>query len=100
LTADGGLYDGKAEVLTLRQNIVLKSTTGFEVHLSEAVVDVHTSNVVSEKPVRVIMQQGIINANRMEVVDSGDSIRFGGGVTMTMTSSGQVMHLDGKMGVP
>jgi lipopolysaccharide export system protein LptC len=100
LTADGGLYDSKAEMLTLRQNIVFKSTTGFEVYLSEAVVDVHTSNVVSEKPVRVIMQQGIINANRMEVVDSGDSIRFGGGVTMTVTSNSQVMHLDGKMGVP
>ena len=100
VTADGGIYDSKAEMLTLRQNIIFKSTTGFEVHLSEAVVDVHTSNVVSEKPVRVIMQQGIINANRMEVVDSGDSIRFGGGVTMTVTSNSQVMHLDGKMGVP
>lgn len=100
VTADGGMYDSKAEMLTLRQNIIFKSTTGFEVHLSEAVVDVHTSNVVSEKPVRVIMQQGIINANRMEVVDSGDSIRFGGGVTMTVTSNSQVMHLDGKMGVP
>jgi lipopolysaccharide export system protein LptC len=100
VTADGGIYDSKGEVLTLRQNIIFKSTTGFEVRLSEAVVDVHTSNVVSEKPVRVIMQQGIINANRMEVVDSGASIRFGGGVTMTVTSSSQVMHLDGKMGLP
>jgi lipopolysaccharide export system protein LptC len=100
VTADAGIYDSKAEMLTLRQNIIFKSTTGFEVHLSEATVDVHSSNVVSERPVRVIMQQGIINANRMEVVDSGDSIRFGGGVTMTMTSNSQVMHLDGKMGVP
>jgi lipopolysaccharide export system protein LptC len=100
LTADGGLYDNKTEVLTLQQNIVLKSTSGFEVYLSEAVVDVHTSNVISEKPVRVKMQQGTINANRMEVVDSGDLIRFGGGVTMTMKSGGQAMHLDGRMGVP
>jgi lipopolysaccharide export system protein LptC len=100
VTADGGVYDSKAEMLTLRQNIIFKSTTGFDVYLNEAVVDVHTSNVVSEKPVRVIMQQGIINANRMEVVDSGASIRFGGGVTMTVTSNSQVMHLDGKMGVP
>jgi lipopolysaccharide export system protein LptC len=100
VTADSGLYDSKAEMMTLRQNVIFKSTTGFQVFLSEAVVDVRSSNVVSEKPVRVIMQQGIINANRMEVVDSGDSIRFGGGVTMTVTSNSQVMHLDGKMGVP
>jgi lipopolysaccharide export system protein LptC len=100
LTADTGVYDSKAEMLTLRQNIVVKSSSGFEVYLSEAVVDVHTSNVVSEKPVRVRMQQGTINANRMEVLDSGDTIRFGGGVTMVMTSNSQVMHLDGKLGVP
>jgi lipopolysaccharide export system protein LptC len=100
LTADTGIYDSKAEMLTLRQNIVAKSSSGFEVYLSEAVVDVHTSNIVSEKPVQVRMQQGTINANRMEVADSGDTIRFGGGVTMVMTSNSQVMHLDGKLGVP
>jgi lipopolysaccharide export system protein LptC len=100
MTADGGIYDSKAEVLTLRQNIVLKSSGGFEVYLSEAVVDVHSSNVVSEKPVEVRMLQGTINANRMEVVDSGDVIRFGGGVTMVMTSGSHAMHLGGKPGVP
>lgn len=100
MTADDGTYDSKAEMLTLRQNIVLKSSSGFEVHLSEAVVDVHSSNIVSEKPVEVRMQQGTINANRMEVVDSGDVIRFGGGVTMLMSSGSNVMHLDGELGVP
>ena len=100
MTADGGVYDSKAEMLTLRQNIVLKSSGGFEVYLSEAVVNVHSSNVVSEKPVEVRMQQGKINANRMEVVDSGNEIRFGGGVTVVMSSGSGVMHLDGKLGVP
>jgi lipopolysaccharide export system protein LptC len=100
MTADGGVYDAKAELLTLRQNIVLKSTSGFEVYLSEAVVDVHSSNVVSEKPVQVRMQQGTINANRMEVTDSGDVIRFGGGVSAVMTASNHAMHLDGKSGAP
>ena len=100
LTADGGVYNSKTEMLTLRQNIVLTSTSGYEVYLSEALIDVHSSNVVSEKPVEVRMQQGIINANRMEVADSGNEIRFGGGVTMVMRSGNQVMHLDGKLGVP
>jgi lipopolysaccharide export system protein LptC len=100
LTADAGVYESKTEMLTLRQNIVVKSSSGFEVYLSEAVVDVHSSSMVSEKPVRVRMQQGTINANRMEVTDSGDTIRFGGGVTMVMTSNSQVMHLGGNLGVP
>jgi lipopolysaccharide export system protein LptC len=100
LTADTGVYDSKAEKLMLRQNIIFKSTSGLEVRLSEAAVDIHSSNIVSEKPVEVRMQQGIINANRMEVVESGDVIRFGGGVTMVTTGGNQVMHLDGKLGVP
>jgi len=97
VTADGGVYDSKAEMLTLRQNIVLRSSSGFEVYLSEAVVDVHNSNVVSDKPVKVKLQQGTINANSMEVVNSGDEIRFGGGVTMVMASGGQAMHLGGAL---
>lgn len=100
MTADGGVYDSKADIVTLRQNIIVKSTSGYEVYLSEAVVDVHGSNMVSEKPVEVRMQQGIINANRMEVAESGNEIRFGGGVTMVMSSGSRVMHLDGKLGVP
>ena len=94
-----GVYDSKAELLTLRQNIVFKSTSGFEVYLTEAVVDVHSSNIVSEKPVVVRMQQGTINANRLEVTDSGDTIRFAGGVTMVMTAANHAMHLDGKSGM-
>ena len=100
VTADTGIYDSKAEKLTLRQNVVFKSSGGFAVYLSEAVVDIHSSNMVSEKPVEVRMQQGIINANRMEVTDSGDTIRFGGGVTVTMRPASQAMHLDGKSGGP
>src|SRR5258708_18987416 len=100
MTADSGLYDSKAEMVTLRQNIIFKSSGGFEVYLSEALVDVRSSNIVSEKPVEVRMSQGTIKANRMEVVDSGDTIRFGNGVTMVTTSGSHVMHLDGKLGAP
>lgn len=100
MTADTGVYDQKADMLTLRQNVVFKSSGGFEAYLSEAVIDVHSSNLVSEKPVEVRMVNGIIKANRMEVADSGSEVRFGGGVTFVMTSGNNVMHLDGKMGVP
>jgi lipopolysaccharide export system protein LptC len=100
MAADNGVYDSKAEMLTLRQNVVFKSSGGFEVYLSEAVIDVHSSNLVSEKPVEVRMVNGTIKANRMEVVESGNEIRFSGGVTFVMTSSNSVMHLDGKLGVP
>jgi lipopolysaccharide export system protein LptC len=100
LKADNGVYNSKTEMLTLRQNVVVKSSGGFEVYLNEAQVDVHGSNVVSEKRVQVRLQQGTIDANRMEVINSGEEIRFGGGVNMLMTSGGQAMHLSGKLGTP
>jgi lipopolysaccharide export system protein LptC len=95
LTAATGLYDTKSEVLTLHKDVVLKSTAGLTVLLSDAVVDTHGGGIVSDKPVEVKFPQGIVNANRMEVVNSGEVIRFEGDVVMTLKSSGQVMHLGG-----
>lgn len=84
VTAQSGIYDIKTEMMSLRQNIVLKSSSGLEVRLSEALVDTRAGNVTSEAPVEVHMPQGTINANRLEVVNSGDEIRFENGVTAVM----------------
>jgi len=84
MRATSGVYDIKAEILTLQHNIVLTSSTGYQGRLSEAVIDVHKGSVVSEKPVVVQMLNGVLNANRLEVADNGEVIRFDGGVTMTL----------------
>jgi len=39
---------------------------------------------VSEKPVSVKLLNGFLNAQRLEVVDNGAMVRFGGGVAMTI----------------
>ena len=39
---------------------------------------------MSDQPVEVELLQGTLNANRLEIVDSGDLVRFDGGVTMTL----------------
>jgi lipopolysaccharide export system protein LptC len=84
LTAQVGVFEMKADRLTLQQNIVVNSAS-YQARLSEAVVNVRTSHMVSEKPVEVTMQQGTINANRLEVSNSGEVVRFEGGVTMVLT---------------
>lgn len=84
MTADGGKYDMKSEILTLLDNIHLKSSTGYEARLSEAAIDVRKGTVLSEKPVWVKLPNGVVNSKRLEVLDSGDTIRFGGGVSMTV----------------
>jgi lipopolysaccharide export system protein LptC len=85
ISAISGVYNSKQETLTLRQNIVLTSSTGYAARLSEAVIDVRKGNVVSERPVSVDLLNGTLDANRLEVVDAGERVVFGGGVAMVLT---------------
>ena len=84
MTALSGIYDAKGETLKLDKNILLNSSTGYQGRLSEATIDIRKGNVVSEHPVEVKMLQGTLNANRLDIVDSGDLVRFHGGVVMDM----------------
>jgi lipopolysaccharide export system protein LptC len=83
LTARSGLFESKLDRLTLQEDILVNSAN-YQAKLSEAVVNVRTSHMVSEHPVEVVMRQGTINANRLEVTNSGEVIRFEGGVTMLL----------------
>lgn len=84
LTSNAGSYDMKSEMLTLADQVHVVSSTGYEARLSEAAIDVHKGTVVSETPVWVKLTSGVINAKRLEIRDSGDVIRFSGGVTMVI----------------
>jgi lipopolysaccharide export system protein LptC len=84
ITSINGVYDTKSELLKLKDHIVLKSSSGHEGYLSEATVNVSTSYILSESPVEVKLPNGWLNANRLEVIENGDLIRFGGGVEVTL----------------
>jgi lipopolysaccharide export system protein LptC len=89
MTAKVGVYDTKSETLKLNRDILLTSSNGNKGRLSEATVDVRKGNVVSDKPVELEMLQGVLDANRLEIVDSGDLVRFVNGVRMTLMLNGQ-----------
>ncbi|HEY3225238.1 MAG TPA: LPS export ABC transporter periplasmic protein LptC [Pseudolabrys sp.] len=84
MTAVSGIYDAKGETLKLDREILLRSSTGYQGRLSEALIDIRKGNVVSEHPVEVKLLQGTLNANRLDILDSGDLVRFHGGVVMDM----------------
>ena len=84
LTANSGSYDMKTEMLTLADKIHVTSSNGYEARLSEAAVDVHKGTIVSEKPVWVKLTGSVIDGKKLEVRDSGDVIRFTGGVRMVV----------------
>jgi len=84
VASNSGTYDMKSEMLVLTESVHLVSSTGYEVRLRDAVIDVHKGNVNTDKPVWVKLTNGVITAKRLEVVDGGDLIRFSGGVSMTV----------------
>ena len=97
-TAKAGLYNSKTENLTLTQDIVVTSSSGYKAYLNEAVIDVRGSRIKSEKPVEVKTATWTINANGMEVAESGDVMRFDRGVfvTLLLEGKGPVITSDGR----
>ena len=87
LSAADGNFDRKAGVLTLGRDIVLQSSSGLQMRLSDAVIDTGKGNILSEKPVQLKMPQGTLNANRLEVTNAGEVVLFDGGVVMILMPS-------------
>ena len=85
MQANSGVYEQKVDRLKLDHEIVLTSSSGYAGHLREAVIDVKKGSIVSQSPVEVTLLNGTLNANRLEIDDRGDVIRFGGGVVMNLT---------------
>ena len=84
LQAAAGKYDTKIDALMLQNDIVLTSSTGYAAKLNEALFDIKKNTIVSERPVEVTLSNGTVNANRLEVMDNGELIRFDQGVEMNL----------------
>ena len=77
VVARSGLYETKADKLTLQQNILITSAS-YEGRLTEAVIEIHKGNVTSDKPVELKMPQGIVTAEPAAGVQFGRSHSFRG----------------------
>jgi len=84
ITAKAGTYLPKGDKVVLREHVVVTSTQGYNAKLTQAVVDMKKGNVVSNQHVEVRMPSGLINANGMEVENSGEVVRFTNGVVFDL----------------
>ncbi len=84
MSAASGLYNTKAEQVRLGQSILLKSSSGYEARLTDALIDMRSGQIVSDQPVEVKLLNGVLNARRLEVAESGALVRFSGGVAMIL----------------
>jgi len=81
MDARRGFLKNREQLLDLYDDVYLKSAT-YEARLSEASVDMGKGSVVSNKPVRVNMLEGTLDAQRLEITGRGEVMTFYGGVTM------------------
>lgn len=84
LDARTGFYDSKQQTLDLRKDIFLQSSTGYEAKLSQAMVDMAKSTVISDEPVDVKLLQGTLTADRLKILNGGEIVRFEGNVVMNL----------------
>jgi len=89
LTASDGVYNRNTGMLVLRRNVVLVTSTGYEVRLNEIRVDTASGDIFSDSPVEIDMLQGTLKAKRIEVLKSGDVVNFDGGVSMVLNMNEQ-----------
>lgn len=83
LSAKTGLYDMKAGVLRLGAGIEIGATGGYKMNLRDATMNVRKGTVVTKRPVNAQFPDGSLAAKNLEILDHGDHVKFGGGVTMT-----------------
>ena len=79
-----GNFNNKTQLLHLQEDIFLKSSTGYEARLTDAVIDMDKSSVHSDQPVKVKLLNGNLDAQNLEIIDNGALVTFGGGVSMDL----------------
>ncbi len=84
MDARTGLFDSKQQLLDLRKDIFLQSSTGYEAKLSQAFVDINKGTVTSDERVDVKLLNGTLTADKLRIFNSGEVVRFEGNVVMNL----------------
>ena len=84
MDAHSGVFNTKAQILDLRKDVFLQSSTGYEARLTRALVDINKGTVTSDEPVAVKLLNGTLDSERLRIIDKGDVVRFEGNVRMDL----------------
>ena len=84
MDARTGYFDSKQQLLDLRKDIFLQSSTGYEARLSQAYVDINKGTVTSDEHVDVKLLNGTLTADKLRIINSGEIVRFEGNVVMNL----------------
>ena len=84
MDARTGYYDSKQQMLDLRKDIFLQSSTGYEARLSQAYIDINKGTVTSDEHVDVKLLNGTLTYDKLRILNSGEVVRFEGNVVMNL----------------
>ncbi|MDB5656054.1 MAG: export transporter periplasmic protein LptC [Tardiphaga sp.] len=84
MDARTGLFNSKTQLLNLYKDIFMQTSTGYEAHLTQAVIDIGQGTVASDEPVDVKLLNGTLVGQRLRITEHGELVRFEGGVVMNM----------------
>src|SRR5258707_1651992 len=84
LDARNGLMDTKAQLLDLRKDIFMQSSTGYEARMSQAFVDIGKGTVTSDEHVDVKLLNGTLTSDKLRITGGGEVVRFEGNVVMNL----------------
>jgi lipopolysaccharide export system protein LptC len=84
MDAHTGYFDSKQQLLDLRKDIFLQSSTGYEAKLTQAYVDINKGSVTSDEHVDVKLLNGTLTADKLRIINSGEVVRFEGNVVMNL----------------
>jgi lipopolysaccharide export system protein LptC len=84
LDARTGYFDTKAQLLDLRKDIFMQSSTGYEARMSQAFVDIGKGTVTSDEHVDVKLLNGTLTSDKLRITGGGEVVRFEGNVVMNL----------------
>lgn len=84
IEALNGIYDSGADKLDLKDDVRVRTDTGYDVRMKSAKIEFKAGNVTSSDPVAVRFSGGTIDANGLQMVDNGQRIVFLGRVHTIM----------------
>jgi lipopolysaccharide export system protein LptC len=88
LVALSGLYNRAADKLDLDGDIALTTSDGYRFETQRARINLQAGRVVGDQPVAGWGPTGTLSADRFEIHDSGQLLRFNGRVKVTLPPSG------------
>ncbi|WP_460448259.1 LPS export ABC transporter periplasmic protein LptC [Alsobacter sp. SYSU BS001988] len=79
-----GVYNSQAEAIQLKDDVRVKTDSGYDVTMRSADIDFKSGAVNSPEPIEVIFSGGKINADALEMLDNGQRVIFKGRVHTLM----------------